>query len=222
VIPGTPAFVEHQGDALLEMVEREPIGEDALPDLLFVELKPTDFGGHLWNMVAPEEEFVLRAQDHVLRRLVGALDRKVGRENYVLALTADHGQTPRPETVGGLRVHPDILGRRVNEYFGVKLVQKVTPSGLFVDRALAEREGISLEDIARFVATYRYGEGLPADADRGAIPSEELDRRVFAAALPGTFLEDMAEEEVFAFGDSDYPEGDLTRPAVTLPGIGLG
>jgi predicted AlkP superfamily pyrophosphatase or phosphodiesterase len=222
VIPGTPAFVEHQGDALLEIVEREPIGQDAVPDMLFVELKPTDFGGHLWNMVAPEEEFVLQAQDRVLHDLVRALDTKVGRENYVLALTADHGQTPRPETVGGLRVHPDVLGRRVNEYFGVKLVRKVTPSGLFVDRALAEREGIPLEDIARFVATYRYGDGLPADADREAISPGELDRSVFAAALPSTFLEDLAEEAVFAFGDSDYPEGDLTRPAVTLPGIGLG
>jgi hypothetical protein len=220
VVPGTPAFVEHQGDALIEMVEREPIGEDPVPDLLFVELKPTDFGGHLWNMVAPEEEFVLRAQDRVLRELVAALDRKVGRNEYVLILTADHGQTPRPETVGGLRVHPDILGRRVNEYFGVRLVRKVTPSGIFVDRDLVEREGIRLEDVARFVATYRYGDGLPADADRAAIPPEELERRVFAAALPSTFFEALEAPDVFAFGDSEYPEGDLTAPTVSVPGLG--
>ena len=104
VIPATPAFVEHQGRALLDMVEHEPIGEDQVTDMLFVELKPTDFGGHLWNMVASEEEFVLRAQDRVLEQLVVALDRKVGRNNYVLGITADHGQTPMPETVGGFRI----------------------------------------------------------------------------------------------------------------------
>jgi hypothetical protein len=221
VIPGTPAFVEHQGDALVDMIEREEIGEDGVTDLLFVELKPTDFGGHLWNMVAPEEEFVLRAQDEVLRRLVEALDRKVGPDGYVLALTADHGQTPRPETVGGLRVHPDILGRDVDAYFGVKLVQKVTPSGMFIDRGAATEAGIELEDVARFVATYRYGDGLPADADRGAIPPGELDRLVFAAALPATYLQGLTQEQIEALGPGDYQEGNLTEPAITLPGIRL-
>jgi predicted AlkP superfamily pyrophosphatase or phosphodiesterase len=221
VIPGTPAFVNHQGDALMDMVEQEPIGEDGITDMLFVELKPTDFGGHLWNMVAPEEEFVLEAQDRVLERLVRALDRKVGGESYVLAVTADHGQTPRPETVGGLRVHPDILGRKVEAYFGVKLVQKVTPSGLFVDRALADRRGIALEDVARFVATFRYGDGLPADADRSAIPPEDLDRTVFAAALPSSFFEDLEEAEIDAFGASDYPEGDLSHVTVRIPSLDI-
>ena len=221
VIPGTPAFVDYQGDALLEMVEREPIGQDGVTDMLFVELKPTDFGGHLWNMVAPEEEFVLRAQDRLLRDLVSALDRKVGRGRYVLALTADHGQTPKPETVGGFRVHPDLLGRAVDRYFGVDLIQKVTPSGLFVDRFAAGNAGVTLEDIARFVGLYRYGDGLPADADRSLIPPGELATEVFAAALPATFLEGLAPEDVKAFGESDYDEGNLTQPAVTLPKIGL-
>jgi predicted AlkP superfamily pyrophosphatase or phosphodiesterase len=221
VIPGTPAFVQHQGDALVRMVDREPLGEDGVTDMLFVELKPTDFGGHLWNMVAPEEEFVLRAQDRVLEELVAALDRKVGPENYVLGLTADHGQSPKPETVGGLRVHPDLLGRDVDAYFGTKLVQKVTPSGMYIDRAAAERAGVTLEDIARFVAAYRYGDGLPADVDRSAVPPEELDRRVFAAALPATFFDRLTAQEVEAFGPGAYEEGDLTDPAISLPAVGL-
>jgi hypothetical protein len=222
IIPGTPAFVEYQGDAILEMVEREPLGEDGFTDMLFIELKPTDFGGHLWNMVAPEEEFVLRAQDRLLRDLVEALDRKVGGHDYVLAVTADHGQTPKPETVDGFRVHPDLLGRAVDRYFGVKLIQKVTPSGLFVDRVAADRAGVSLEAIARFVGLYRYGDGLPADADRSLIAPEDLEQEVFVAALPATFFEGLTPEEVKAFGESDYTEGDLTRPAIEPGAFGLG
>jgi predicted AlkP superfamily pyrophosphatase or phosphodiesterase len=212
VVPATPAFVEHQGDALVGMLRREPIGDDTLTDLLFVELKPTDFGGHLWNMVAPEEAAVLRAQDRVLQELVKTLEREVGSGRWVVAVTADHGQTPRPETTGGVRVHPDILGRSVDEYFGRKLVQQVTPSGLFLDHDVLEEAGISLEDVARFVAGYRYGDGLPADVDRSRIPAKELERRVFAAALPASFLEALTEEDVAAFGAGDHPEGDLTSP----------
>ena len=213
IVPGTPAFVEHQGAALLEMLRTEPIGDDEVTDLLFVELKATDFGGHIWNMVAPEEEAVLRAQDEVLRSLVEALDREVGRGEWVLAFTADHGQTPKPETTGGLRVHPDILGRSVDEYFGRKLVQKVTPSGLFLDHGALDAAGVSLEDVARFVATFRYGDGLPADVDRSAVPPEDLERPVFAGALPATYLAELTEGEAAALGPGDHPEGDLTSPA---------
>jgi hypothetical protein len=213
VIPATPAFVEYQGRAVQMILRREPVGNDPLTDFLFVELKPTDFGGHLWNMVAPEEETVLRAQDRVLAELVDALDRKVGRGRWVLAVTADHGQTPRPETTGGLRVHPDILGRRVDEYFGRRIVEQVTPSGLFLDQAAVHEAGIAPTDVARFVATYRYGDGLPPDADRSSIPADVLETRVFAGVIPSTYLASLSEADAAALGPSEYPEGDLTSPS---------
>lgn len=212
VVPATPAFVEHQGEALLRVLEREPIGDDAVTDLLFVEMKPTDFGGHLWNMVAQEEEEVLSAQDRVLGELVSALDREVGEGKWMMAMTADHGQTPLPETTGGLRIHPDILGRDVDSYFGRPIVQKVTPSGLFLDRDAMEAAGITFEEVARFVGEYRYGDGLPEDADRSKIPEENLERRVFAGAFPGSYLAGLTNDQLRAIGLSLYPEGDLTSP----------
>ena len=212
VVPATPAFVIHQGQALLDMMRREPFGDDEVTDLLFVELKPTDFGGHLWNMVAPEEEEVLRTQDQLLGEIVDTLDREVGEGEWVLALTADHGQTPLPETTGGLRIHPDILGRDIDEYFGRSIVQKVTPSGLFLDREVMAAEGITLDEVARFVGDYRYGDGLPDDADRSKIAEEELQRRVFAGAFPGDYLGELTDEQVSAAGPGEFPEGDLSSP----------
>jgi hypothetical protein len=212
VIPTTPAFVGYQGGALAEMIRREPLGENHVTDLLFVELKPTDFGGHLWNMVAPEEADVLRAQDDVLRSLVAELDLKVGQGQWVLAFTADHGQTPLPETTDGLRIHPDVLGRRIDAYFGQPVIEKVTPTGLFLDHAVLREARISVEDVARFVAAFRYGDGLPGDADRSAIPPETLRERVFAAAIPGPVLGELTEAEAGRLGPGIYPEGDLTSP----------
>jgi predicted AlkP superfamily pyrophosphatase or phosphodiesterase len=216
VVPATPAFVHHQGEAVLEMLDREPIGDDAVTDLLFIEMKPTDFGGHLWNMVAPEEEQVLRAQDDFLGELVATLDREVGEGEWVLAYTADHGQTPKPETTGGLRIHPDLLGRAVDRYFGLEIVQKVTPSGMFLHRDVMTDAGITLEDVARFIGDQRYGDALPKDVDRGAIPEDQLEERVFAAALPSTFLADLTVEDAEDFGPGKFVEGYLTSP-VDLP-----
>jgi Type I phosphodiesterase / nucleotide pyrophosphatase len=213
IVSGTPAVVEHQGDRLIEMIRGGRVGADRVTDLVFLEQKPTDRGGHVWNMISPEEEFTLRAQDRVLRRLVRELDvATLGR--WVLIVTADHGQTPLPETTGGLRIHPDILGRDVERYFGRDIVEKVTPSGMFLDRALMAREGITLDQVARFVGDYRYGDGLPSDADRASIPAEDLRRRVFAGAIPATYLEALDRGELERLGPGLYPEGDLTSPRV--------
>ncbi|MGH2724169.1 MAG: alkaline phosphatase family protein [Actinomycetota bacterium] len=212
IVPGTPAFVRHEGEALLSMIEDPGFGTDELTDLLFVELKPTDFGGHIWNMVAPEEEFVLRAQDRLLGQIVRALDRKVGRDRYALMLTADHGQTPIPESTGGLRIHPDILGAKVDEYFGASLVEQVTPSGIFLRPGALGETGLTVSDVARFVGDFRYGDGLPADVDVDLIPEEDLDALVFAAALPGPYLEAVTEEETAALGPGDFREGVLAAP----------
>jgi predicted AlkP superfamily pyrophosphatase or phosphodiesterase len=163
-------------------------------------------------MVAPEEEEVLRAQDRVLGELVEALDAKVGEGEWVLAFTADHGQTPLPETTGGLRIHPDIVGRDIDAYFGREIVQKTTPSGLFLDRQAMDSAGITLEEVARFVGEYRYGDGLPKDADRSKISEEDLVRKVFAGAFPGEYLDGLTEDDLLAAGPGLFPEGDLSSP----------
>jgi hypothetical protein len=212
VIPGTAAFVRYQGDALRELLEHQPIGRDDVTDFLFVELKPTDFGGHIWNMVAPEEEDVLRAQDELLGDLVELLDERVGADRYVLALTADHGQTPVPETRDGVRIDPDVVGLRVVKYFRRPIVERTSPSGIFLDMEAVERAGITLEDVARYIATLRYRDVLPADADLDLVPPELGDRRVFAAVLPGPFIASLTEADLSSFGESAFPEGDLTGP----------
>jgi hypothetical protein len=216
VLPGTPAFVGYQGQALLEMIREEPIGQDDITDLLFVELKSTDRGAHLWNLFGEEQPHVLRAQDDLMRDLVAVLDERVGRGRYVLGLTADHGLSPLPEEVEGLRIHPEAIAGAVDEHFG-PIVEAATPSSLFLDVDAVRQRGIRPADVARFVGDLRYGHGLPEGVDLSTIPDDLLAKRVFAAAFPGRFVASLSEEETAGFGPSAYPEGDLTSP----PGPGV-
>jgi hypothetical protein len=217
VVPGTPAFVEYQGRALLEILRREPIGQDPLSDLLFVELKSADVGGHIWNMEAPEEEVVLGAEDRVIGDLIEALDRRVGRGEYVVAITADHGQTPNPAVSGGLRIDRDEVGRDVNRYFGVDIVEDASPDDVYLHMDRLRPAGLTVEDVARFLGDYRYRDGLARGTDVESLPSGLLDQRVFAAALPGGYVAGLTPADIAALGAGAYAEGDLT----TAPGIDL-
>ncbi|MGH2766459.1 MAG: alkaline phosphatase family protein [Actinomycetota bacterium] len=214
IIPGTPAFVEYQGRALLEMVAREPIGRDEITDLLFVELKAADFGGHVWNMDGQETAAVLRAEDRVVGDLLEAVEDRVGPGGYVVVVTADHGQTPNPLSTGGLRVDRDEVGRDVDRYFGHPIVQEDSPDDIYLDLERMREAGITLEDVARYLGDYRYRDGAAPGTDLSDVPEAVLDRRVFAAALPGPFVERLTASEVAALGPGIFPEGNLTTPPI--------
>jgi predicted AlkP superfamily pyrophosphatase or phosphodiesterase len=212
ILPGTPAFVDLQSEVLARLFRHEPIGRDDVSDFLFVEMKSTDYAGHIWNMRKPEVREVLKAQDRMLSMLVSTLNRTVGVGRWVLALTADHGQTPVPTSTGGLRIDRVQLENDIDEYFGADIVEALHPTELYLDRDAIRDAGITVEEVARYVGNYRYRDGLPEGADAEGIPAELLDRRVFAAALPGSVLRSMTPAEVAALGPGVYPEGDLTSP----------
>lgn len=209
-VPGTPAFVAYTGDLLMEMLEREPIGAGGPTDLLFVELKATDVAGHLWGIESDQFRQALRAQDRVVERLVEALDEKVGRGSYVLAISADHGFNPPPHASGGLRIDRFRLERVLNDRFGGEIVEAIHPDDIYLYPDVMVEQGVTAADVARVIADVRFREVAPEGTDLDALPEKVVRSRVFAAAIPGEVLVNLTEAEIDALGPSAYPEGDLT------------
>lgn len=211
-IPSTPAFVEYQTELVLDLIEREPIGTDDVTDLLFVELKPSDNSGHLWNMESPLFEEVLRAQDRALMRITAALDERVGREGHVVIVSADHGQAPRPDVVGGLRIDRFRMQDALNEAFGADVVEAVHPDDLYLRWDLLADIGASAEDVARAAASLRYEQVAPEGTDLDSLPEDVAGRRPLVAAIPVDRLVRLSPAEIDVLGPGAFPEADLLSP----------
>lgn len=92
-------------------VEREGLGHDDIPDVLFLGISASDFVGHRFGPDSDEvREFYLEL-DRYLGEFFDFLDREVGDERWSLVLTADHGVGPTPEET--LRRGGD--GRRISD-----------------------------------------------------------------------------------------------------------
>ncbi|MBA3350664.1 MAG: alkaline phosphatase family protein, partial [Actinobacteria bacterium] len=210
VRPGTPAFVRFTGDAAVNMLRDEDIGTDDVTDFMWVEMKAPDFGGHAWNMENSEVGDVLYETDRQLARFKRTLDEKVGEGNYVIAVSADHGQQPIPETYGGWRINTGEFERDIQSRFG-DVVEKITTVDIFIDEDSLETEGVSMDDIASFIGTYTIGENIPEGAPGSdLVPTGRLDETLFAGAVPTEYLQSLSPESIDSFGPGDYPEGDLT------------
>lgn len=212
VRPGAPSFVKFTGDAVVEILREEPWGADDLTDFFWIEMKMPDYAGHAWNMTGAEEADVLRETDAQIGRFKKELDRKLGQGNYILAVSADHGQQPLPDLQGGWRINSDELERDIEARFG-NILEKVTPVDAYFDMDAVEEEDVELADVARWLGTYTIGENIPEEAP-GAdnVPEARLDDLLFAGAFSTDFLVNLTDADIDAFGDGEYPEGDLTSP----------
>ncbi len=78
-------------------VDQLGLGKGGGTDFLAVSYSSPDYVGHAFGPRSWEIQEILLRLDKDLAELFAHLDGKVGRGNYVVALSADHGVAPTPE-----------------------------------------------------------------------------------------------------------------------------
>lgn len=96
------------------IIEGESMGQDAVPDLLYIGLSATDYIGHRAGPYSDEIHDQLLRLDGYLDDFFAYLDDNVTDGDYLIAVSADHGVARVPEQIPGDavdvgRVHPDEL-----------------------------------------------------------------------------------------------------------------
>src|SRR5260370_11260459 len=104
--------------ALTELAEKAvdvlKLGNSNGTDFLAVGYSSVDLVGHEFGPRSREIQDILVRLDKDLEHLFTHLDQKVGRGNYIVALTADHGVVPIPEDIqstgadAGVRPLPEV------------------------------------------------------------------------------------------------------------------
>jgi len=85
------------------------LGKAGGTDYLGVGYSTLDHVGHAYGPRSREIQDILVRLDKDLGELLAHLDRKVGRGNYIVALTADHGVVPVPEDMAKTGVDAGVL-----------------------------------------------------------------------------------------------------------------
>ena len=78
-------------DLTMAALEHTDLGRDDVPDLLAISYSSPDAVGHTFGPLSKEENDLYLRLDLEIARLLQALDKTVGKGNYTVFLTADHG-----------------------------------------------------------------------------------------------------------------------------------
>ena len=114
----SPFSDEYLGLFAEEAIDVLKMGQGSGTDYLAISFSALDLAGHDFGPRSHEVQDMLARLDRTLGSLLAHLDRRVGRQNYVLALTSDHGVAPIPEQVAEF----GLPGGRVS---GAELIARV-------------------------------------------------------------------------------------------------
>jgi predicted AlkP superfamily pyrophosphatase or phosphodiesterase len=90
----SPFADAYLGRMAAAMIDGFGLGQQTSTDFLGVGFSSLDAVGHTFGPDSREVEDLLIRLDQTLGALIDHLDARVGRDNYVLALSADHGVAP--------------------------------------------------------------------------------------------------------------------------------
>jgi arylsulfatase A-like enzyme len=183
-----PGFVHYHARALRKLISEEGYGRDRTADLLFTNFKQIDRNGHYYNMASPEVRDAVVASDQALGDIVAFLDHAVGRGDYVVIVTADHGQQPDAAATAGYGIDPNEVERDIDAEFG-PITRGVWPTEVFLHREEMNKRGVSVAEVARWLAGYRLRDNtIRPDVVLTGTGRFEPGDRIFAMAIPSDVL----------------------------------
>jgi predicted AlkP superfamily pyrophosphatase or phosphodiesterase len=165
---GSPFSDAYLGQMAEAEVDGLKLGQESGIDFLGISFSALDIVGHQYGPQSAEIRDILAHLDETLGALFEHLDQTVGRGNYVVALTADHGVAPIPEVAGkegidagradvgavtqaveqalapfGLSEHPVAAFDDSDFYFVPGVYEKLKANPKAMDAAIAAIHGIA-------------------------------------------------------------------------------
>lgn len=96
-------------DMAVAAINGEHLGENSVTDFLAVSFSSTDYVGHQFGPNSVEIEDTYLKLDRDLGTFLSFLDAKVGKGNYTVFLTADHGAAHNPNFLTDHKIPAGIL-----------------------------------------------------------------------------------------------------------------
>lgn len=142
----------------------EKLGQDDITDVLTLSFSSTDYVGHNFGVNSKEIEDTYLRLDLALADFLKFLDEKVGKGNYTLFLTADHGGVDVPSYLKTQRLpagyfdevktNGGLMKFVKNEFKSDSLIENISNTQVFLNYDEIARKDLELSDVEEKIAHY--------------------------------------------------------------------
>ena len=148
-------------DFAIEAISNEKLGNDQYTDVLNISYSSTDYIGHNFGVDAKETQDAYLRLDLEIERLLNFLDIHVGKNEYTLFLTADHGAAKIPAYLNSIGVKSqnieegtvkNILNDVLFKSFGSnQLISKIMNSQIYLNDNTINSLNLNLDIIEKTI-----------------------------------------------------------------------
>lgn len=159
VIRSTPYGNSLTKDFALKAIEEEKLGKNGTTDFLAISFSSTDYVGHSFGPQSIELEDTYLRLDQDIAEILTYLDAKLGKNQYLVFLTADHAVAEIPGYIQSKRLPGGVFenGKAMNEakaalkkQFGeVDIISGNDNYQIYLNQANLERLAISKEEVRK-------------------------------------------------------------------------
>ncbi|MBL7937580.1 MAG: alkaline phosphatase family protein [Bacteroidia bacterium] len=144
IIKATPFGNTITKDLAIACLKAEQLGKGKQTDMLCISFSSTDYVGHSYGPRSVEVEDVYLRLDKDLEELINTLNASVGKDNYLIFLTADHGACDVPAHLMDLKipggyVDEEALTKTIKTFcqnqYGDSLVSSLSNQQLFLNES---------------------------------------------------------------------------------------
>jgi predicted AlkP superfamily pyrophosphatase or phosphodiesterase len=217
----SPAGDQITTDFAKTIIAEEGLGDDTITDYLGVSYSATDYIGHFFGPSSLESEDNILQLDRTLADLLAYVDQKIGLENTLIVLSADHGAPEAPgylESIGipASYVSPDEWDKdpvieRIKNKFGIEgqMIEGYDHPYLYLTSDIIKHSDIDLASLETTIAeelvafpgvSYAVAS---TSLERGLVPDNQLTRailnnyntarsgNIYLVFNPGWFINDL-------------------------------
>ena len=158
----TPFANTYLTDLAINSLKGECLGSDQQTDMLCISYSTPDIVGHSFGPYSIELEDVYIRLDLDLARLIKQLEETVGKDEFVLFLTADHAVVPVPQYLidkklpGGYVFLTEpmlVLKKEVSLKYGKDLILDQKNLNIYLNHPLMDSLKLDRNEVAEFIAS---------------------------------------------------------------------
>lgn len=197
----SPAGDELTLDLARALMEEEQIGQGEVTDVLTISLSGLDYVGHAWGTHSLEYEDMFLQVDALLEDFFGFVDERVGLDNTLVMITADHGSDDIPEYqhqhgLDAGRHYPEEFIAAANsalrDAFDISedLVMAFWNPSLFINPEVMDSHGLEFPEVERALAEAMLAQDgvsyavTRTDIEAGNLPDTPIMRKLVRAFHP--------------------------------------
>ena len=157
----TPFSNTYLTDFAIEAMKSEDMGKDNQTDMLCISYSTPDIIGHAFGPYSVEIEDTYIRLDLEIKKLIKEIEQQVGKDDYVLFLTADHAVVPVPQYLMDHKLpagyffideHLADLKLKLTAKYGDSLVEHQDNLNIYLDHETIKAKGIDIVEAQNFIS----------------------------------------------------------------------